>query len=85
MQELDDSAIQEKIDHEIRMREGTVKLLAACHEEAQALEASKNMQTINSRILALMSLLQRHRAKSVNNRFRWKNSRYARQLQYIEV
>ena len=42
-----------------------MKLLAACHEEVQALEASKNLLTINARILALMGLLQRHRAKSV--------------------
>ncbi|XP_073239087.1 rhotekin-like isoform X2 [Porites lutea] len=67
-QELDDSAIQEKIDHEVHIRDGIVKLLAACHEEVQALEASKNLLTINARILALMALLQRHRAKSVLRR-----------------
>ena len=67
-QELDDSAIQEKIDHEVCIRDGIVKLLAACHEEVQALEASKNLLTINARILALMGLLQRHRAKSVMRR-----------------
>lgn len=72
-QELDDSAIQEKIDHEVHIRDGIVKLLAACHEEVQALEASKSLLTINARILALMGLLQRHRAKSVMRR---KGSRY---------
>lgn len=71
--ELDDSAIQEKIDHEARIRDGIVRLLAACHEEVQALETSKNLLTINARILALMGLLQRHRAKSVMLR---KGSRY---------
>lgn len=65
LKELDDSAIQEKIDHEARIRDGIVRLLAACHEEVQALETSKNLLTINARILALMGLLQRHRAKSV--------------------
>ena len=75
LQELDDSAIQEKIDHEACIRDGIVKLLAACHEEGQALEASKNLLTINARILALMGLLQRHRAKSVMRR---KGSRYSR-------
>ncbi|XP_078354423.1 rhotekin-like isoform X2 [Oculina patagonica] len=68
LKELDDSAIQEKIDHEACIRDGIVKLLAACHEEVQALEASKNLLTINARILALMGLLQRHRAKSVMRR-----------------
>lgn len=58
------------------MRDGTVRLLSACHEEAQALEASKNLHTINSRILALMGLLQRHRAKSVNKRVRHRESRF---------
>ncbi|XP_068745626.1 rhotekin-like isoform X2 [Montipora capricornis] len=67
-QELDDSAIQEKIDHEVHIRDGIMKLLAACHEEVQALETSKNLLTINARILALMGLLQRHRAKSVMRR-----------------
>ncbi|XP_029206385.2 rhotekin-like isoform X2 [Acropora millepora] len=67
-EELDDSAIQEKIDHEVHIRDGIMKLLAACHEEVQALETSKNLLTINARILALMGLLQRHRAKSVMRR-----------------
>ena len=81
-QELDDSAIQEKIDHEVHIRDGIVKLLAACHEEVQALEASKNLLTINARILALMALLQRHRAKSVLRR---KGSRYIKSVIYVEV
>lgn len=68
LKELDDSAIQEKIDHEVHIRDGIMKLLAACHEEVQALETSKNLLTINARILALMGLLQRHRAKSVMRR-----------------
>ncbi|KXJ23519.1 rhotekin isoform X2 [Exaiptasia diaphana] len=74
LKELDDSEIQKKIDYEVRMRDGTVRLLSACHEEAQALEASKNLHTINSRILALMGLLQRHRAKSVTKRVRRRES-----------
>ncbi|XP_032236716.2 rhotekin isoform X2 [Nematostella vectensis] len=74
LKQLDDHEIQKKIDYEVRMREGTVKLLAACHEEEQALEASKNLHTINARILALMSLLQRHRAKSVISRRRESSS-----------
>ena len=73
-QELDDAQVQEKIAYEYRMRDGTMKLLAACTDEAQTYEAAKNLHTINARILALMSLLQQHRAKSVIKRR--KNSRY---------
>ncbi|XP_056890024.1 rhotekin isoform X1 [Takifugu flavidus] len=54
-----DSDIQKKIDHEIRMRDGACKLLAACSQKDQALEAAKNLQTCSTRIMAYMSELQR--------------------------
>ena len=63
---MEDVEIQEKINYEIKMREGTVKLLEACHEQSQALEGAKNLLTINARIIALMSLLQRNRKQSMN-------------------
>ena len=50
---MEDNEIQEKINYEIKMREGTVKLLEACHEQSQALEGAKNLLTINARIIAL--------------------------------
>lgn len=56
---LEDTDIQKKIDHEIRMREGACKLLAACTQREQALEATKSLQVCNSRILAYMAELQR--------------------------
>ncbi|XP_011614344.2 rhotekin isoform X2 [Takifugu rubripes] len=56
---LQDSDIQKKIDHEIRMRDGACKLLAACSQKDQALEAAKNLQTCSTRIMAYMSELQR--------------------------
>ena len=65
---MDDNEIQEKINYEIKMREGTVKLLEACHEQSQALEGAKNLLTINARILALMSLLQRNRKKTISSK-----------------
>uniref|UniRef100_A0A8C2FQ85 Rhotekin 2b n=1 Tax=Cyprinus carpio TaxID=7962 RepID=A0A8C2FQ85_CYPCA len=47
------------LSREVRIREGASKLLAACSQRDQALEASKTLLTSNSRILALMTQLQR--------------------------
>ncbi|KAJ8404498.1 hypothetical protein AAFF_G00337650 [Aldrovandia affinis] len=63
-----DSDIQKKIDHEIRMREGTCKLLAACSQKDQALEAAKSLLTCNTRILAYMSELQRMKEAQIMQR-----------------
>ncbi|CAI5650676.1 unnamed protein product [Oreochromis niloticus] len=60
-----DSDIQKKIDHEIRMRDGACKLLAACSQKDQALEAAKSLQTCSTRILAYMSELQRMKEAQV--------------------
>lgn len=60
-----DSDIQKKIDHEIRMRDGACKLLAACSQKDQALEAAKNLQTCSTRIMAYMSELQRMKEAQV--------------------
>ena len=65
---MEDSEIQEKINYEVKMREGTVKLLEACHEQSQALEGAKNLLTINARIIALMSLLQRNRKQTMSSK-----------------
>ena len=67
---MEDNEIREKINYEIKMREGTVKLLEACHEQSQALEGAKNLLTINARIIALMSLLQRNRKQTMNSKTR---------------
>ncbi|TRY89098.1 hypothetical protein DNTS_004569 [Danionella cerebrum] len=65
---LSDSDIQKKIDYEIRMRDGACKLLAACSQRDQALEASKSLLTCSSRILAYMSELQRMKEAQVMQR-----------------
>lgn len=62
---MQDSDIQKKIDHEIRMRDGACKLLAACSQKDQALEAAKNLQTCSTRIMAYMSELQRMKEAQV--------------------
>uniref|UniRef100_A0A673IA40 Rhotekin-like n=1 Tax=Sinocyclocheilus rhinocerous TaxID=307959 RepID=A0A673IA40_9TELE len=56
---LIDCEVQRRIEREVRIREGASKLLAACSQRDQALEASKTLLTSNSRILALMTQLQR--------------------------
>lgn len=62
---LQDCDIQKKIDHEIRMRDGACKLLAACSQRDQALEAAKSLQTCSTRIMAYMSELQRMKEAQV--------------------
>ncbi|XP_071022907.1 rhotekin-2 [Oncorhynchus clarkii lewisi] len=51
----EDSNMQEKIDFEIRMRDGTYKLLVASTNREQILNASKNLLTCNTRIKAYMT------------------------------
>nr|CAD7401166.1 unnamed protein product [Timema cristinae] len=51
--------LEQKIDLEIKMREGTTKLLAACRHQTQTLEAAKNLVTSNERMSAYMAELQR--------------------------
>ena len=50
--------MEQKIDVEIRIREGTTKLLAACEHPSQALEAAKTLQTSNERMNVYMNELQ---------------------------
>jgi len=50
--------LEQKIDVEIRIREGTTKLLAACEHPSQALEAAKTLQTSNERMNVYMNELQ---------------------------
>jgi len=57
--------IQHQIDDQIRMREGAMKLMSACSTLNQALETSKNLLTINGRILGLMSALQKKKQERV--------------------
>uniref|UniRef100_A0A667YD50 Rhotekin 2 n=1 Tax=Myripristis murdjan TaxID=586833 RepID=A0A667YD50_9TELE len=54
-----DTNIQEKLDFEMRMREGAYKLLLACTKREQVLNASKNLLTCNTRIKAYLTQLQK--------------------------
>ncbi|KAM4810478.1 LOW QUALITY PROTEIN: rhotekin [Rhinophrynus dorsalis] len=60
-----DTDIQKRIDHEVRMREGAVKLLGACTQREQALEAAKSLLVCNSRIMTYMSELQHRKEEQV--------------------
>ncbi|KAB1267013.1 Rhotekin [Camelus dromedarius] len=62
---LEDTELQRKLDHEIRMREGACKLLAACSQREQALEATKSLLVCNSRVLSYMGELQRRKEAQV--------------------
>ncbi|XP_010146664.1 PREDICTED: rhotekin-2-like, partial [Eurypyga helias] len=50
--------IQEKIDFEIRMREGICKLLAVSTQKEQLVQAVKNLMVCNARVLAYRAELQ---------------------------
>ncbi|KAM8858681.1 rhotekin-2 isoform 1-T2 [Spinachia spinachia] len=54
---------QEKLDFEMRMRQGAYKLLLACSKREQVLNASKNLLTCNARIKAYLMQLQEERRK----------------------
>ncbi|XP_060064533.1 rhotekin-like isoform X1 [Ylistrum balloti] len=62
---LKDTDLQQKIDHEVKMREGTAKLLAATKHPAQMLEAARNLLTSNTRIIAYMTELQKRKTAEV--------------------
>ncbi|XP_035996330.1 rhotekin isoform X2 [Fundulus heteroclitus] len=63
-----DEKVLQRIEREVRMQEGAYKLLAACSQRDQALEASKSLLTCNTRILALLSQLQRIRKAQILER-----------------
>ncbi|XP_034041288.1 rhotekin-2 [Thalassophryne amazonica] len=59
--QTEDADVQEKLDFEVRMREGAYKLLLACTKREPILNASKNLQTCNTRIKAYLTQLQAKR------------------------
>ncbi|XP_024417201.2 rhotekin-2 [Desmodus rotundus] len=61
-----DGSIQEKIDLEIRMRQGIWKLLSLSTQRAQVLHAVKNLMVCNARIVAYTSELQKLEERIAN-------------------
>ncbi|KAK2888061.1 hypothetical protein Q8A73_019509 [Channa argus] len=78
--------VLKQIEREVRMQEGASKLLAACSQREQALEASKSLLTCNARILALLSQLQRMRKAQILQRegFRPANSTHVERLRVLQ-
>lgn len=68
---LKDCSIQEKIDLEIRMREGIWKLLSLSTQKDQILHAVKNLMVCNARIMAYTSELQKLEEQIANQTGRW--------------
>ncbi|KFV71584.1 Rhotekin-2, partial [Dryobates pubescens] len=60
--------IQEKINFEIRMREGICRLLAVSTQKDQLLQAVKNLLVCNARILAYRAELQSQKEESISCR-----------------
>ncbi|XP_066909747.1 rhotekin isoform X3 [Halyomorpha halys] len=58
--------LEQKIEVEIKMREGTTKLLAACKHQTQSLEAAKSLLTSNERMSAYLAELQRRKRLQVS-------------------
>lgn len=56
--------LEQKIDLEIKMREGTTKLLAACKHQSQTLEAAKNLLVSNERMSAYMAEFERRKKET---------------------
>ncbi|TGZ51984.1 rhotekin isoform X1 [Temnothorax longispinosus] len=57
--------LEQKIEVEIKMREGSARLLAAAKHRAQSLEAAKALLTSNERMSVYMAELQTRRRESV--------------------
>ncbi|XP_062987707.1 rhotekin-2 [Elgaria multicarinata webbii] len=72
-----DCSIQEKIDFEMRMREGICKLLTVSSQKEQILHATKNLMVCNARILAYRTELQRKTRESTVNRITGQCSDFA--------
>ncbi|XP_043479506.1 rhotekin-like isoform X2 [Leptopilina heterotoma] len=59
---LKDYDLEQKIEVEIKMREGSTRLLAASRHRAQCLEAAKALLTSNERMSTYMAELQRRKS-----------------------
>lgn len=62
---LQEHDLEQKIEVEIKMREGSARLLAAAKHRAQSLEAAKSLLTSNERMSVYMAELQCRRRESV--------------------
>ncbi|XP_015378698.1 PREDICTED: rhotekin-like isoform X1 [Diuraphis noxia] len=56
---LKDYELEQKMEFEMKMREGTTRLLAACKHQTQSLQAAKSLLTSNERMTAYIAELHR--------------------------
>eukprot|EP00794_Sanderia_malayensis_P005156 gene5156-5806_t len=77
--------IELKIEENIKMRDGIMKLINGCHDAKQAVDISKNLLTINSRVLSLMSSLQKKRSTSILKDYNQKQSKDGQALNVNEA
>lgn len=61
---LQDHELHKKIDHEMKMRDGSMKMLAAAKHTPQQLEAAKALHTSNCRMVAYMEHLQQRNTET---------------------
>lgn len=54
-----DYELEQKMEFEMKMREGTTRLLAACKHQTQSLQAAKSLLTSNERMTAYIAELHR--------------------------
>jgi len=57
--------LQERLDKEIKIRDGATRLISACTHENQLLEAAKTLLTSNARTFAYLAELQKLKASEV--------------------
>lgn len=62
-----DHELHKKIDHEMKMRDGSMKMLAAAKHTPQQLEAAKSLHTSNCRMVAYMEYLQKRKSEHISN------------------
>ena len=59
------AVLQDQIDKEYKIRDGAGKLLQACKQGKNALEASKSLFVSNAKIIALMKELQKCNSEEI--------------------
>ena len=57
--------LKQTIDHELKMRDGTAKLLAACKGSSQNVEAAKNLLVSDIRLRICMEKLRQFKSDNI--------------------
>lgn len=57
--------LQDRLEKEMKIRDGATRLISACTHETQLLEAAKTLHTSNARTTAYLAQLQKLKATEV--------------------